>query len=252
MKKLFIALVCFCSTWSFAQKGFYLQPEVGGGFSNAVMPVPSSWTSYDNHSVLSYQGQMDIGYRTGKWQFATGIGYLRTGVYIKNGSIATLDKNAWLVFAQSNDLPFVGWVTNGITDFNPHVMVPVKVGYEVAKLSNKLSFTPFIGAEFSRNMPRTLILDAGKERNIESKESFNSNCNLLSTWGTVQLNFDYRLSNRYDLSFGPSCHYMFTSQLNFAPERDYSVLLNLGVKYNFKRRDNLATSVPAPQPVPGS
>ena len=81
MKKLIAVILSFVCTASFAQNGLFLQPEVGGGFGNAdIAPSRNSYvTHYNTQNIFSYQGQMNIGYNAGKWQFITGVGYLRTG-----------------------------------------------------------------------------------------------------------------------------------------------------------------------------
>src|ERR1035437_544072 len=231
MKKLMITLLSFCSTLSFAQNGFFLQPEIGGGFSNTCWQ-PFKTTGYPGQtSIFSYQGQVDIGYKAGIWQFITGIGYLRTGVNLQHGSLSDFNNYIWFIFDENLFVPY----SLAITDYNPHYIIPVKIGYEVHRFSKRLSFTPLIGAELSENLPRTFVFDHNPKQ-PESKDAFNYNCNKYGIIGLLQLNFEYRLNNRYDLTAGPSIHYMFTSELNFKDQHDYSVLMNLGVKWNFKNR----------------
>jgi hypothetical protein len=233
MKKLFITLLSLCSVASFAQNGFFLQPEIGTGFSNTSWRPSSSVSSYDGQkSVFSYQGQVDIGYKAGKWQFITGFGYLRTGVKLSQGTIADFNNYALVFFENAS---FTQLYAAEITDYNPHYVIPVKIGYEVHRFSKKLSLTPLIGAEFTNNLPRTFVF-TGSQKEKESKDDFTYNCNKYGVTGLVQLNFDYRINNRYDLSFGPSAHYMFTSELNFKDQHDYAVLMNLGLKWSFKSR----------------
>ena len=120
-----------------------------------------------------------------------------------------------------------------ITDYNPHIVVPVKIGYEVLRFSDKLSFTPFIGAEYAFNMPRTFVYPTTTR--TESKLAFEDVCNNNGIIGLLDLNFTYNISKHIDLTGGPSVNYMFTSMLNFKQENDYAMLFNLGIKYNFNK-----------------
>jgi len=232
MKQLSIILICFCCITATAQNGFYLQPEVGAGLSNACWQAFSPAGNPGQSSVFSYQGQMDIGYKAGRWQFISGIGYLRTGV--KSSYNYIVDP----FFMQGIAVDY----NNGAfikADYNPHIIVPVKIGYEVCRFSNRLSFTPIIGAQFGYNTPRSFVYQYNSskgQKETESQQEFNMWCNPSAIIGLLQLNFEYRLNDRYDLTAGPSLHYMFTSEINFANEYDYSLLLNVGLKRHFKNR----------------
>jgi hypothetical protein len=241
MKTFLFTLFCLSTTASFAQNGFFLQAETGAGISNMTMEPFSPLGYPDQSNVFGYQGQVDAGYKAGKWQFVSGIGYLRTGVKMSPG----LTEGFYGTFGEGTSTQ----VVKIVTDYNPHLLLPVKVGYEAIRFSNKLSFTPFVGAEFLYNMPRTFIVSpiAGNSKipetkHTESQQEFDGSCNRIGVAGLVQLSFEYRLNDRYDITAGPSVHYMLTSELNFGPEQDYSVLMNLGLKWNFKKRQHSSSS----------
>jgi hypothetical protein len=232
MKNLFITLFCCWSTVAFAQNGFFLQPEIGAGMTNANWKPTSSVASYPGQSpIFSWQGQLDLGYKAGKWRFITGLGYLRTGVNLKQGDLSYFYN---YVFVQEIN-PLYTAFSHGITDYNPHYIVPVKIGYEVRRFSNRLSLTPLIGAELTRNLPRTFLIGE-KTKQHETPEDFINAGNKNGITALLQLNFEYKVNSHYDLTFGPSVHYMYTSELNFKDEHDYAFLMNLGLKWNFKKR----------------
>jgi hypothetical protein len=233
MRKLLITFLCLYSTQSFAQNGFFLLPELGAGMSNTSWKPQASVASYPGqNSIFSWQGQLDLGYKAGKWQFITGLGYLRTGVNMKNGDENEFN-NYKFVPADINSV----WplVVPGVTDYNPHYIVPVKVGYEMHQFNNKLSFLPVIGAEFTNNLPRTFAVGHNPKQ-AESQDDFTYNCNRKGITAMLQLNFEYIVNRHYDFTFGPSVHYMYTSELNFEDQHDYAFLMNLGLRWNFKAR----------------
>jgi len=189
-------------------------------------------------SVTSFQGQLDLGYRSGKWQFITGLGYLRTGVDLSRGSMVDL-RHDMGVMTLSGDQYYMPIMYNapGCTVYNPHIIMPVKVGYELVRFSNRLTLNPVIGAEVCYNIRRVFVeSDLENGRQVETPSSFRENCNRISVAGLAQINAEYKMSKRFDLTAGPSVHYMLTSTLNFRGEYDYAVLFNAGLKWNFKKR----------------
>jgi len=238
MKKLIITILCFCGIASFAQNGFFLQPEIGGGISNTCWQPFTFKGLPGQQSILSYQGQVDAGYNAGKWRFSTGVGYLLTGVHLQPGSIANFNNYVVIPFAETNNL-FIPY-SEKITDYNPHIIIPLKVAYEVKQFNDRLSFVPQIGAEFAMNQRRTFVF-SNSVKQEESASDFKSACNPHSIMGMVQLNFEYRLNSHYAITAGPSAHYMFTSELNFKDQQDYAVLMNLGLKWNFRKHTDIHT-----------
>jgi len=205
--------------------------------SNAFwQPLPGTGME-GQKSITSFQGQLDLGYRSGKWQFITGLGYLRTGVNLSEGSLFNFRHD--LVMPSHPEGGFyVPFIDYGCTVYNPHIIMPVKVGYELARFSNRLTLNPIIGAEVSYNIRRVFLGPnlPNNGRDVETPSSFQYNCNRVSVIGLVQINAEYKLSKRLDLTAGPSIHYMLTSELNYKGEYDYAVLFNAGLKWNFKKR----------------
>lgn len=240
MKKLLFIVLCCCSSYVFGQKGFFLLPEAGIGFTNARMPgIAKIYGVTQLSSITSMQGQLGIGYKTGRWQFTSGIGYLRTGMRVR-GSELVLRRDL-LIYATFPENFIAPWMVKAdIKAYNPHITVPVKIGYEAYRFNNKLTVTPAIGAELAYNTRRTFThaMPAYIER--ETRNSFNYNCNRLGVIGLVQVNLEYKLNKRCDLVAGPSFRYMFSSMLNYTQEHDYAVLMNVGVRYNFRQHSKKA------------
>lgn len=242
MKKLLFIILCCCSSYVFGQKGFYLLPEAGIGFTNARMPGSSHFYGHTQlNNITSIQGQLGIGYKTGRWQFSSGIGFLRTGMQL-TGSALLLRRDIAITTTFPELLVPMVIRIDKITTYNPHITVPVKIGYEAYRFNNKLKVTPAIGAELAYNTRRTFTYAEPNFKDRETQVSFNYNCNRLGVIGLVQVNLEYKLNNRCDLVAGPSFRYMFSSMLNYAQEHDYAVLMNVGIRYNFRHKGNLTTT----------
>ena len=229
--KIFSTLIfCLCGSSLFAQNGFFLQPEIGGGVGNAL------WTPTDHplvlyrkahERILSLNAALEVGYRSEKWEFITGLSYLRTG-YVKSRIPGTILMGS--THEEHSDDAYLSASVN----YNPHIILPVKVGYQLLRLSNKLTITPYIGAEVAYNLPRVFDKSVA-----EVNREFNYYCHRFSLFGLGQLNFEYNASKRISFITGLSAHYAFTPylrkvQIYYGPqEHDYATLVNLGMRYNF-------------------
>jgi len=155
MKSLFTLVLCLCSGSLFAQNGFFLQPVIGGGVGNVhwtnVQPLP-----YNSHqsNIFSYQGTLEVGYRSRKWEFITGLGYFKTGYAGPDIFWTYSMPNTGCVIGSEDYYPSLG---TSIT-YNPHIILPVKVGYQLFHLSKRLTFVPYIGAEIAYNLPRVYVV----------------------------------------------------------------------------------------------
>src|ERR1035437_4216204 len=130
MKKLFIIILCFCSILSFAQNGFFIQTEFGKGFSKArVEYISYTGDMSEYKKIVSYGGQVDIGYQIGKWQLISGIGYLQTGVNMQGEAnlVDVFNKyNPDWAFYNKYFMPYTS-IDKAIIDYNPHFIIPVKI-----------------------------------------------------------------------------------------------------------------------------
>ena len=221
-------MFCFSCSGLFAQNGFFLQPEIAGGVGNAhftsAEPLPAS--EGISHNIFSFEGTLGIGYRSKKWEFITGLGYFRTGF-----------TTSWpgMDFQLANGPGLIGSTPEYISGVsrvqNPHFILPLKVGYQLFHLNKKLTFTPYLGAEFAYNLPRTFVQ---YWHETESTQTFNTNCYQYGVFGLAELSLEYEASNRIELTGGLSYHYDFSPLIHGQQEYDYAILVNLGIRYNFR------------------
>ena len=241
MKILSTLMLCICSTGLFAQNGFFLQPEIGTGAGNSRLI--SRWPSPGNHgiaeyTIFSYQATLELGYRTRKWEFVTGLGYFRTGYDgpFTGGTICETNVPGQGLIGSTREYPPLG---SSVT-YNPHIILPIKAGYQLL-LNKRLALTPYLGAEFAYNMPRVY-----KSFGQQSMQDFKSSCQQYGVFGLAQLNFEYKITNRIEFTTGLSFHYELTSlvrehdNMPGQKEFDYSMLANLGLRYNFKHKEQAA------------
>ena len=230
MKNSFILVLCLSSSALFAQNGFFLQPEIGGGIGN--FQRVSSYYNDVHRNVSSLKGSLEVGYRGKRWEFITGLGYLRTGYAagysgIYYGSVPGSDPSRY----GQEDISFYS------SAYNRHIIAPVKVGYQLLCLNKRLTFAPHLGAEFSYNLPR--VFKSDKQRMVESAEHFNYFCHRFGVFGLAELTLEYKVSKRIALTTGLSARYGFTPYLrderryDMPQEHDYAALVNLGMRYNF-------------------
>jgi hypothetical protein len=231
MKKIMLVAVAIVhfSTFAFSQNGFFLQPLAGIGAGN----VKNSYNP-DTKNVLVFDGGVNIGYATGRFMFCTGLGYLRTG--------------------SSVDITYTGALGNPLatskfyTYFN-HIAVPLTAAYKF-KAGKKLSILPAIGAAISYNISaRQTVIEYTQENKVEPMPSaqFNEYYNPLSVFGIVNVGFDYKLSPGLILTCTPTFDYMVTNMFSgpdngqTTTQHNYTLLLNMGVKWYFARKANGAS-----------
>ncbi len=241
MKILSTLLLCLCSSALFAQNGFFLQPEIAAGAGNVHWTSDGiHWTSNlpspkylgFKHTLFSYQGTLDVGYKTGKWEFITGLGYFTTGYSGSDAIFNFTDKYMYQgigLIGATKDYPELGEAKT----YNRHIILPVKVGCQLVQLNDRWTFTPQLGAEFSYNMPRVFIAGG---RKTESEEHFKSTCYRYSVFGLTQLNFEYKACAHIAFIAGLSFHYSLTPLVRDHQEFDYATLVNFGMRYNFKHK----------------
>ncbi len=233
MKFLSTTILCFCSTVLFAQNGFFLQPEIAGGVSNShfTSAQPSPEYGSVQHNIFSFQVMLDVGYKTGKWEFTTGLGYFRTGYAGRSGEPLTYSiyNTTGIIGINTDDYLSLGT----FTVYNTHIILPIKVGYQLFHLNERLTFAPYLGAEFAYNMPRIYMIGGPK---TELMEDFNSSCYQYGVFGLAELKIEYQASKRTEITGGVSDHYDLTPLIRGNQEYDHAILVNLGMRYNFTHK----------------
>ena len=231
MKKLIIALLLGSSMPSFAQNGFYLQPEAGLGFTNSITKFTN--VGYWEYGVdkpkgfSTYNGSLGIGYQHNNWQFGTGIEFMRTGYSIEY---------------YSGDLISVH-TRNTYMDYS--VALPLKVGYQI-NCCKHFFITPSAGVDFAYNYSERFTKDEFFGLNFGSLRTQNilltgselyKNHHVLSLWGTAQLRVGYKVNNRLNVIAGPGVQYMLTSITNehVSSQNNYCYSFNAGITWKLKK-----------------
>jgi opacity protein-like surface antigen len=243
MRKFLLIALCACSTVSFAQTGFFIQPQIGGGIANTNWQYFSPTQNRDQKNIFSDEFAIKAGYQNEKWSFTAGIGYLNTGYQMNSYSVFTP--------GVSQEYPLHAWPEPNIAGkysmHDPHIILPLEVGYKIY-LNPKLFFTPSIGAAAMYNLQRHIITNVPLSNYEEPLQDFKTYCNQYSLLGIMQFNFEYTLTHKAILLVGPSVQYMLTSEMKnsenslYGSQYDYAFLINIGIKYCFSKKHTDTTA----------
>ena len=219
MKKTFLLVLCYSAITAFAQNGFFLQPEVGVGMSNIIQ---KHFSYAKQHSIITFNPAIDIGYQFHNWRFQSGIEYLKTGYELDH---ATYMAN------------FGDWLNGKVVINYEHILVPVKLSYKI-KLNKKWSFYPSAGAYFSYNYRFTM-------KAFDAPVLNTSHFNRYSCFATAGLNIECQLTQRLALSISPVCDYMLSSIYKESEMKfnSYAVLLQGGIVWHFKKKQKSRNSI---------
>lgn len=232
MKKICPLLFFLLPFASWAQSGFFLQPEGGMGMTNAAVKMDDyiAYYKYDiqkPHSYFTYTAGLGVGYMEDKWVVNSGI------YYIRSGYISRFDEGDFVLehVTQKNILYSIA--------------VPVTVGYRLA-MCRQFFLIPSIGAMASYNFSAwthtTTNFGSGDSRLNGS--SFDKAYNSVSVWGVAQVLGGYSVTPRLSVIAGPQFQYMLTSVLKDAynKQHDYVCTFNFGVRWNLKKTPEQAES----------
>jgi hypothetical protein len=188
MKKIAILLLSFSSTTAFAQRGFFLQPEVGIGGANTREPYPASWNVFYGNpgragNVQSLAAQLLAGYSFDSWEIVSGIALLQSG-YLRDDM--------------------------GIDEkYYTHILVPVIAAYRI-RLGDRFFLVPGAGLDLSYNPGVKIVYPYNGHRYSYTwtKDEFDEVHRQLSFWGTAQVVCGYKVSDRLSVIAGPTANYM--------------------------------------------
>lgn len=224
MKKIILAVFCFSGFVSWAQNGFYLQPQAGIGNSGVLAHDNLKLGTYENigsNSVSVYNLELGIGYRLNHWEISSGIFFLRSGYYEH-----TLSGYSFLIDTKT-------------TQYYDHIALPVMASYRF-RFGKRFSFAPGFGYEISYNYSddKTIDQDGVVTKQMLTGEAFTSQYHGTSLWAIVRLGFGYKLNNRINIVAGPELHDMLSSMLpegyNAAAYQYSRILsLNAGITWSF-------------------
>lgn len=227
MKKvLFLSCLSLCSISAFCQSSIFLQPVAGIGAANVNHVYYTGQATSDDYAI-NFDGGLLGGFYTGKWVFSTGLLYLRTGSKVPVALTDPLGNPAGTSYLHYR---------------LAHFVLPFTAGRAFA-ISKKVSVTPSAGIGLSYNISasfkddidhRIFRIQPGVSNNYE---------NSVTCYGLFQAEFAWRMSSAFDLTCAPAFNYMLNRMFlpQFSPDvvyqHDYSLLLNLGIKWHFAKKE---------------
>ncbi len=224
MKKLLLFFLLVCHFQLFARDGFFVQPIIGAGFTNATVATSSS-TPLGNMAKPSCKSQFLFGYKLNNIVFKTGLSYFNAG-YLFTAILAGTETGSFKSPAYRSD---------------NYLALPVSIGYDI-KLTNNLSITPYLGYFLGFAQNRTTIFTASEYKSMSWPEKGTS------SFASVQLEVNYRLSSKFYLTASPEAQYMFPTRFDNDTKyfSNYTYTLNLGVKYFVSKRHKCVMPVVEP------
>ena len=235
MKKTFLFALCFSAGTAFAQNGFFLQPEIGAGYTNAHANIPEArypQEYYTTKSYFTYNFQLGAGYHFNNWTISSGAGFLRSGYvghYVSSIGVIQTDIKT--------------------TKYGYQVIVPITIAYQF-NINKRFFITPGIGGAVSYNCSEKEIIkskywDVAEHKSITG-HSFDSMYHRISMWGIVQARVGYKINNRLNIIAGPEVQYMLTSILKDKNgyQRNYVYTFNAGIMWNLFNERKVGEEAP--------
>lgn len=194
-----------------AQNGLYVAPSFGAGISGSTHKFSDFEGKSRKQSLFSYNAQLAIGYKHDRWSLQTGISYFKSGYKLNN-----------LTFGSDFNPDGPTASRNYTMELN-QLGIPLQLGYSIP-LGKRLSITPTAGLLASyalsghseiEDMGRTNLSDIG----WSGKGRF-------GLWGTLGVQLEYKLSDRFSLIGGPSLQY----KLAGGEKNLYNVQFHVGLK----------------------
>lgn len=236
MKKIMLAILFLWSVTAFAQRGFFLCPEIGIGIANTKAQHPPNTFGFPygltwqqpTKNVFTYNPSVLAGYQLEHWRITAGISFLKTGY-----------KEDTTVGGGAGVSAF--WFKE--TQYYYHLMIPIVFAYE-CHIGDHFSFTPGVGGAFTYNTSSVIRTDmynlqwGDPYKNFKlTDDLFKSNYNRTGYWGIVQAQFGYKVNGRLNIVAGPEVQYMLTSILkdNSNSQINYAYTFKAGIIWNVKR-----------------
>ncbi len=240
MRQFLVGLLCLGSVTSFAQNGFYLQPESGLGFTDAQLKTKfdnGKWTyGTDKPKGFStYSGRNGIGYQFNNWQFSTGIDFMRTGYSLN------YDRYYYWDLYIGNNEPTLLHIKDTKVDYT--IALPLKVGYQI-NCCKQFFVTPIAGIGIGYNYSERYRNDENDGLNVYTRNhllqgpDLGKYDNLLSLWGNAAVRLGYKVNSRLSVIAGPEVQYMLTSITNgdYPSQKNYCYSFNAGITWKLTKK----------------
>jgi hypothetical protein len=228
MKKMSLLLVLFCNMTAFAQKGFFLQPEIGFGTTTAHAPgLPTKKHILPLNATVNrplFDMPVLVGYSFRHWEIKSGITLMTFGYSDSYKSIDPKNPANWASFREEQHFA--------------HLMVPFIADYRFS-LSDRMFISPGLGFEFSHTFVSYLELQethssAAGTKTFSARAKYND-YSPVNLWGTLEATVGYKVSDRLSIVATPALHSMLSSTRgkNFETNghHNHVSVLNVGVKW---------------------
>jgi|GEM_PF-3407813 len=203
MRHFFIFISLLSALFGRAQDGLYVHPQLGMG----------GITQFDNKYYITIQAEVQFDYVKGNWNVVSGVGYMNAN-------------NANFAPAMQSIQHFIDFDKN----FDPHIIVPLRIGYTVHTKCPKLAFVPQIGTAcgFRSAIQHTnadVLPTVGLQTN-------NHPC----VTGLCKVDMQYKINDRYSFTCGPELEYMLNTILTPGHPVERAMSFNAGVKYKLSHK----------------
>ncbi len=224
MKYTLLVTLCFISITTKAQTGFFLQPVAGIGAANVRHVDYTGQTHRDDYDINFDAGAL-AGYQRGKWIFTTGLLYLRTGSktpFTLTDPYGNPTGKSWFQYRYS------------------HLVLPLEVG-RIFIIGKKLTLTPSAGLGLTYNTSGVIKADIGNKVIDIPVAGLNSYKNGTGCYALAQAELAWPITSKLAITCAPAYNYMLTRMIfqQSSPDavwdHDYSLLLNIGIKWHFAK-----------------
>ncbi len=206
MKKIALFVFVFlASLQCYAQRGFYVKPTFGVGYSNLY----SSIGTEQFKGGFAYSLGLGLGYKVNHVRLETGVNYVSPG-----GSRNHYRFMEDLDWGQGGDVVYAKSYTN-IKQTDHYLMVPLKIGYE-AVIGKKLSLVPAIGAEMAFDLGGSYKgerFDLNDTKLYDVKGRFENDKPRLV--GSLGLHLEYRFNHNMHFFAGPTARYFMNNAFSY-------------------------------------
>lgn len=232
MKKAFVVALLLSTLSATGQNGPFLQPYAGVGLTNFRNYDGAEYTN--SKDAFAFDFGAIVGIEHNRWQFFTGLAYMRTGARIALTEYDALGNPIGTIYDKL---------------FFNQFGIPLGVGRKFS-VGKKLAIIPSLEFTPTCNLSARESEFPGGPMESVTGNNFENDFNRISLFGGIRVAFSYPLKPGLSLTVTPLYQYMFTNILNTGNSADNATLycraltLNFGIRTNFGRAKKPARAKP--------
>jgi len=212
MYKYLFPLFIMCSVSTFAQKGFFIKPNIGSGITSTRMLTTTP------RKIHGTTAGIQLGYSFSRLRLGIGAAILNTGFCLKN-----------LAF-ESGYNPQTGTATETFdytTRFND-LLIPISVGFTIPT-RGKLAIIPEVSFAPSFTLRNTSKFEYQPSGDI-TRNTTTHIANRFTTFGIASVNLVYNITPHIGIFLSPTYYRSFNNVLKARPGFTmYAITANAGV-----------------------